>query len=485
MEEKDDITLLKKKLEALEAENKLLSAKLKQFNPTGNTVSVPDPFRPLFDKAESIVKEYFSEFKANPTEGSIKINDERYVLMRASSLSVDFFQKIQSLYSDKGEAQAFHIGRNFLFDISHVMGSADAKNFHFKMNLDDPISKLSAGPIHFAYSGWAFVDILPESNPSPDENFFLKYHHPYSFEADSWLDQNEKVTEPVCIMNAGYSSGWCEESFGIPLTAVEVSCRAKGDKHCTFIMAPPSKIKEYLSKETTLIHQEKGYDIPLFFERKKAEDKIAASLKEKEMLLKELHHRVKNNLQIISSFLNLQSNYLPDTASIEMFNATKNRVKTIALVHEKLYQSEDVEHVHLAKYIQSIIELLEETVSNQILITTDVDLNLDLKVHIDVAIPCGLILNELVSNAIKHAFDEREDGKIEIAFTQEAIGYQLSVCDNGKGVLPNFDFNNTNSLGLVIVTSLVEQMDWNLQVISNKGCSFNVIMPFETFSQND
>jgi PAS domain S-box-containing protein len=147
------------------------------------------------------------------------------------------------------------------------------------MNLTDPIAKLAAGPVHFAYTGWAFVDILPESKPSADENFYLIYHHPYSFEADSWLRAKEISDTPVCIMNAGYSSGWCEESFGLPLTAVEVTCKARGDKNCTFIMSPPHKIKQHLKKYSAKSYnpdqKKSSYEIPAFFERRKMEEQLS------------------------------------------------------------------------------------------------------------------------------------------------------------------------------------------------------------------
>ena len=181
----------------------------------------------------------------------------------------DFLNTIKNLYADRGEDKALLFGKNFLFDIAHVIGMNDAKNFHAKMGLTDPIAKLSAGPVHFAYSGWAFVDILPESSPSQDENYFLTYHHPFSFEADSWIKAGKKSDFPVCIMNAGYSSGWCEESFGISLTAVEIACKAKGDDNCTFIMAPPHKIEEhierYMNKIPSDVKKKMVYDIPTFF----------------------------------------------------------------------------------------------------------------------------------------------------------------------------------------------------------------------------
>ncbi|MEO6253910.1 MAG: V4R domain-containing protein, partial [Ferruginibacter sp.] len=247
MDNSTNIPDLLKHIADLEKENAMLRRDFSSLS-KGNSVKVPEPMQELFDVAEQTVNEYFRTLNMDPSKGTIEINDQRYVLVRASALSNDFLETIQRLYADRGEAEAMSIGKNFLFDIAHVIGMNDARNFHVKMNLTDPISKLSAGPIHFAYSGWAFVDILPESNPSPDENFYLIYNHPYSFEADSWIRAGKKSSTPVCIMNAGYSSGWCEESFGIALTAAEVTCTAKGDEHCTFIMSPPHKIQEHLER---------------------------------------------------------------------------------------------------------------------------------------------------------------------------------------------------------------------------------------------
>jgi two-component system cell cycle sensor histidine kinase/response regulator CckA len=168
--------------------------------------------------------------------------------------------------ADKGEAEARSVARSLLFDIAHAMGLSDARDFAERMNLVDPIAKLSAGPIHFAHAGWAFVDISAESRPSPDENFYLLYDHPYSFECDSWISAGKRTDFPVCVMNAGYSSGWCEESFDVPLVSTEISCRAKGDEHCRFIMAHPTRIEgfiqDYFKAQPSLAKHVTRYEIP-------------------------------------------------------------------------------------------------------------------------------------------------------------------------------------------------------------------------------
>src|SRR5262245_17828105 len=144
------------------------------------TVRVPEPFAPLFRRAQDYVERYFRGKAFSPHHGTISISGERYILLRAASMSVEFFDLVMSLYGDKGPDEARDVARNLLFDVAHAIGKADAQAFHRKMGVADPIEKLSAGPIHFSYSGWAFVDISPESRPSPDEDYFLIYDHPYS-----------------------------------------------------------------------------------------------------------------------------------------------------------------------------------------------------------------------------------------------------------------------------------------------------------------
>lgn len=241
-------------------------------------VKVPKKFQRLFAKAQTFVDEYFSDVKRDTSKGTLNISGERYLLVRAASMSVDFFDTVKRLYKDMGEGKALDVARSLLFDIAHAIGKADARNFSKKMKVKKPVERLSAGPVHFAHSGWAFVDILPESRPTPDENYYLIYDHPFSFESAAWLKAKKKISCPVCIMNAGYSSGWCEESFNMPLVAQEIMCKAAGDKACRFIMAPPSKIeahiKRYVKKRPALAKRVGTYEVPGFFKRKQIEQEL-------------------------------------------------------------------------------------------------------------------------------------------------------------------------------------------------------------------
>jgi PAS domain S-box-containing protein len=240
------------------------------------TVRVPPELEPLFSRMEELVSTYFGALARSPEAGTIDVGGERYLLVRAASLSVELFRAVGDAYgaSRRDEADAF--ARSILFDVAHSVGKADARAFHARMGLVDPIAKLSAGPIQFAHTGWASVDILPESQPSPDEQFCLLYDHPFSFEADAWLERGTTQPGPVCIMNAGYSSGWCEESFGVPLTASEIACRAAGDAHCRFVMAPPGRIAERIASYARAHPEEAAAaaraHIPAFLARKRSED---------------------------------------------------------------------------------------------------------------------------------------------------------------------------------------------------------------------
>lgn len=469
MEPVETIQSLKKRIKELEKENLILKNKKDVFYTDRKTVKTPIEIEPIFDKASEVVKKYFETFTANPSLSKIEVNGQRYLLMRAESLANGFFKNILKLYADRPTIEAMTIGRNLLFDLAHVIGIEDAENFHKKMKLKDPMSKMSAGPIHFAYTGWAFVDILPESHPSPDENFYLKYNHPFSFEADSWIKAKKKTKYPVCSMNAGYSSGWCEQSYGIELTSVEITCRAKGDKNCTFIMAPPHKIGEYLNREELKNKPTKKYDIPLFFERKKSEEIIKSTLKEKETLLKEIHHRVKNNLQIISSLLKLSADQSDDSSFAVLVEESQNRIISMALIHEMLYLNSDLSKINLVQYTKSLFGKLQSTY-NKGNIKLKLKIPDDFCYEIDKMIPIGLIMNEVLSNSFKYAF-KGTSGEITISI----IKNKFIISDNGIGISKNFNKIMSSSFGLQLIDLLAEQIDATVKINQEKGTTFEFI----------
>ncbi len=230
-------------------------------------VRVPEKLAPLFEEAQKYVARYFSEQVASPERGTLEISDQRYVLVRGASLSVEFYDMVRRIYAVEEEAHA--VARGLLFDIAHAMGMADAKAFAERMGVSDPLARMSAGPLHFAHAGWAFVEIESESSPTQDDDCCLLYDHPNSFESDAWLAAGRSSTSPVCAMSAGYSSGWCEQSFGRRLVSVEILCRAKGDARCRFVTAPPERIEEqirrYVAEHPEDASRVARYHIPRFF----------------------------------------------------------------------------------------------------------------------------------------------------------------------------------------------------------------------------
>ncbi|MBW2263162.1 MAG: 4-vinyl reductase [Deltaproteobacteria bacterium] len=210
------------------------------------SVIVPDEMMEEFTRAQEDVEGYFSELKLDPSEGTITAGQERYIIVRAASLSVHFLEFIMDMYPALEQAEALDASARVMYDLARAIGQSDARHFHDVTKVKEPIEKLSMGPVHFAYTGWAKVRIMPESSPSPDESFFLLYDHLNTFEADAWLDKRGKDDFCTCHWSAGYSAGWCTESFNVPLDAREFMCRSKGDASCRFVMAHRNRLSDRL-----------------------------------------------------------------------------------------------------------------------------------------------------------------------------------------------------------------------------------------------
>lgn len=693
-----------------------LKRQLSESSKLDNVFSSPKDYEEMFLQIQDKFSDYFNDKTFYPSEGKIEINNERYILMRSSSISYDFFQGLMSLLEENGENSSFELAADMLFDIAHIIGKKDASKYHKALKLKDPLHKLSAGPVHFAFTGWANVEILPDSNPVANENFVLKYNHKNSFEAEAWISAGKTTHEAVCAMSAGYSSGWCEESFGIPLIAVEVTCKAKNDSECTFIMAPPNKVSKYLKKER--IERKK---LPNFFERnlikkrlqekeallrqaerfsklgswtyyykdnvvnwseevytifevdpniknelfkiyhsridektkkelerllndtktkglpyeirhiihcannvkkwiiasgspiydadnnvigvkglvqditnniigsreldhffnlsvdlqciannegyfvkvspswtellgysekellstpyinfvhpddrviteneaeqltnhnqtlnfenryisksgevlilnwnaspdsitgliyctvrditkeKKAKEKLLSNLSEKEVLLREIHHRVKNNLQIISSLLSLQSGLKTKSVNLEdLYMDSQNRIKSMAAIHEMFYKSKSLDKVNFSLYLKKLISDLIHTFRGP-----KNEISLDLKttkvwVNLDTAIPLGLIINEIITNSIKHGLKPGKNGVITAKF-EKISGQRLKLIigDNGVGTTHLFDDKEEPTLGIMLINSLVEQLDGSInQLTELPGTVYEII----------
>lgn len=215
-------------------------------------------------------------------------------------------------------------------------------------------------------------------------------------------------------------------------------------------------------------------------ERRQTEEQLKLSLKEKEVLLKEIHHRVKNNLQVISSVLRLQSDYIKDDRVLALFKDSQNRIRSMALIHEKLHQSSNLLKINLNEYIRDLADNLLRSYaahSRSAQLRTDAT---NVWLTIDTAIPCGLIINELVSNALKHAFPvPNPDNEIIVEVSPASDNqFTLIVRDNGIGFPPNLDFRNTESLGLELVCIFTEQLEGTIHLSQDGGVGTTFLITF-------
>jgi PAS domain S-box-containing protein len=210
-------------------------------------------------------------------------------------------------------------------------------------------------------------------------------------------------------------------------------------------------------------------------ERRRAEAQVVVSLREKEVLLKEIHHRVKNNLQVISSLLSLQARHVQDQQVIGVLQESRQRIRSMALVHEKLYQSQDLTRIDFAEYLRSLASYLFRSYELTPRLVSLVVAADDVFLGIDTAIPCGLLVSELISNALKHAFPDGRGGEVLVAIRSGRDGHlTLTVSDDGVGFPEDLDLGNTRSLGLQLVNTLVSQIDGTIELDGDGGTTFRV-----------
>lgn len=212
-------------------------------------------------------------------------------------------------------------------------------------------------------------------------------------------------------------------------------------------------------------------------ERKRAEERIRRSLREKEVLLSEVHHRVKNNMAVISSLLALQSRHLNDVRDRDMFKESQGRIRSMALIHERLYQNNDFAHIDLPDYFSALVNNIKNTftISSELRVNLEVEhVNLD----IDTLVPCGLIINELLTNAFKYAFEGHASPEIGIAIRKlDSSSFALTVSDNGAGLPPGFDVTHSTGLGLQLVNTLCRQIKGTLETSNSGGAVFSLTFP--------
>jgi two-component sensor histidine kinase/CheY-like chemotaxis protein len=208
-------------------------------------------------------------------------------------------------------------------------------------------------------------------------------------------------------------------------------------------------------------------------ERKQTEEDLKTSIYERDVLLKETHHRVKNNMQVIHSLLNLQTHYAENMEAVNVLKESQNRVKSMGMIHEKLYNSTDLSKINFSDYVYSLTSdlLTSYKLSEKILPIIDVA---DLELNLETAILCGLIINELVSNSLKYAFPNTEIGEVHISLNLVDNIYELVVSDNGIGFPEDLDFESAGSLGLQLVSNITNQLDGEIELDRSMGTKFTI-----------
>ncbi len=200
---------------------------------------------------------------------------------------------------------------------------------------------------------------------------------------------------------------------------------------------------------------------------------IQQQLNEKETLIREIHHRVKNNLQIISGLLNLQSRHIDNAEAQEAVREGRNRVKSMALIHQKLYQNDQLTVVNIGDYLQDLVQSIQQSFKNakqEILVKITAK---EIWLDVDAAIPIGLIINELVTNCYKYAFAGRDKGNISIAISEKEQQLQLTVADDGQGLPAGLDIHHTKSFGMKLIKSLADKLEATYQITNNNGACFH------------
>ncbi|GAB4313341.1 MAG: hypothetical protein Kow0019_12740 [Methanobacteriaceae archaeon] len=208
-------------------------------------------------------------------------------------------------------------------------------------------------------------------------------------------------------------------------------------------------------------------------DRKRFEDRLKSTLKEKESLIREIHHRVKNNMQVISSMLSLQMQFVDDFSSYDLFQESRNRVKSMAMVHEKLYMSDELSEIDFYEFIESLIYELFSTYGASTQVNKKISVN-NVLIDISTAVPCALILNELITNSIKHAFPKDRAGELVVTFNRINDAFELIVSDNGVGFPEDINIEKPETLGLQLVNSLVEQIDGEIELDTNHGTTIKI-----------
>lgn len=302
-------------------------------------------------------------------------------------------------------------------------------------------------------------NIVLDSNPSFEKMFLFKNHELIGKSMEEYIvpehfrDESKELFEKINSGKNIQKESIRTKKDGRPVNVLITGCRIKLSE---------DRFGSYLIYIDISKH-------------KRSEEQMRSSLVEKEVLIREIHHRVKNNLQIISSLLHIQSGKITNKEMVSMFTNCQNRVKSIALIHEKLYQTNSFTRVDFGSYTMSLIYYLFrmfDVKSNKVSIRLNVD---NVFLPMDTAIPCGLIINELVTNSLKHAFTDDTQGEISIQAVYHSDNkFTLTIKDNGIGIPEEVDFYKSRTVGYNLVNSLIKQLGGILEINREEGTEFKI-----------
>jgi|GEM_PF-772322 len=338
---------------------------------------------------------------------------------------------------------------------SEVIGSAISR-YQTEELFHKPVERSLVGVYlvqgnRFIYTNPRLSEILGCRREKLEKSPFLHYVHPE--DADMVLSHHQRIIENPDTANVFEFRGITADGKMIWIENLSTGIIYKGS---------PAVIGNVM-------------DITI---RKQAEDEIRSSLKEKEILLREVHHRVKNNMQIIVSMLRIQSNMVDNPVVFDVLQESKNRVLSMAIVHEKLYRTDNLVSINLLEYISSLASaLISEFSTDEPLVTLDLTCDSSIEMTIDVGIPLGLIVNELITNSFKHGFYPNQRGKIGISIVTRQGNLEIEYRDSGRGLPPGFDLEKSDTLGMMIISNLIFQSSGEISFSTDNGAVVKMKIP--------
>jgi PAS domain S-box-containing protein len=321
----------------------------------------------------------------------------------------------------------------------------------------------------------SFMDNIPAAAwiKDPEGKFLFinkNYANRFNLQPESVLGKKVEEIIPLHAISPSIQVDKRVIQEGIKNELVEFNATPDGEGHHWLVSRFPIPVQHEKLNQLGGI----AFNITALIE---TQNQLEKSLKEKDILLREIHHRVKNNLQIISSLLNLQNKVVTDSYSSKALQESQNRVRSMALIHEKLYQSANLAHIDFGDYARSICSYLYKSYvidSSKIKLTLEAD---NIKIDVETAMPMGLILTELFSNTLKYAFEGRDSGNVNISLRFDGDWLVMVIADDGVGMDESFNIKKTESLGLQLVDSLIEQLNGQLEFDSKNGTRFIVVAP--------